>query len=161
MDEKECLIVMTHNDKIKLRQQVVETYDQLIANTEDLSLRQYFIEEKLKVEQRINEFWMRKVLLSNPTFVLLIAPMNTNQVVLELPMSSPTESQARFEVAEELMAAFTHDGIKLYNGDFLAIVVRKAFHDRNVREVNTIMNDKNTYIDSRSFRVTNGAISWI
>ena len=151
---------MTH-DKLKFRRQVVATYDQLIANTEDLALKQFFIEEKLKVEQRINEFRMRKVLLSNPTFVLLIAPMNTNQVVLELPMSSPTESHAKYEVAEELMAAFTEDGVKLYNGEFLAIVVRKAFHDSNVREVNTIMNDKNTYIDSRGFRVTNGAISWI
>lgn len=152
---------MSLADKNKIFQQVVATYDQLIANTEDLALKQFFIEEKLKVEQRINEFWMRKVLLSNPTFVLLIAPMNTNQVVLELPMSSPTESHAKYEVAEELMAAFTEDGVKLYNGEFLAIVVRKAFHDSNVREVETIMNDKNAYIDSRAFRVSDAAISWI
>ena len=152
---------MSLADKNKIFQQVVATYDQLIANTEDLALKQFFIEEKLKVEQRINEFWMRKVLLSNPTFVLLIAPMNTNQVVLELPMSSSTESHAKYEVAEELMAAFTEDGVKLYNGEFLAIVVRKAFHDSNVREVETIMNDKNAYIDSRAFRVLDGAISWI
>ena len=126
-----------------------------------MTLRQYFFEEKLKVEQRINEFWMRKVLLSNPTFVMLIAPVSTNQVVLELPMFSPTESQARFEMAEELMAAFTQDGVKLYNGGFLVIVVRKAFHDSNVREMDVIINNKNAYITSRSFKVSDGAISWM
>lgn len=61
--DKENQHIMNTYDKIALRQEVVETYDQLIANTEDLALKQFFIEEKLKVEQRINEFWMRKVFL--------------------------------------------------------------------------------------------------
>ena len=152
---------MNIDDRIKLRQQLVSTYDQWIANTEDLTLKQYFIEEKMKIEQRINEFWIRKVLLSNPKFSILIAPQNTDVVVCQIPMSSPTEEHARQEIGEALLNAFSVDGLRLYDGDFTAIVVRNSLYNKTVRKVADIMNDNEAYVTSAAFRVEKGNICWI
>lgn len=152
---------MKIDDRIKLREQLVEAYDQWIANAEDLTLKQYFIEEKIKIEQRINEFWVRKVLLSNPKFSILIAPQNTNIVVCQIPMSSPTEEQARQEIGEALLNAFSMDGLRLYDGEFTVIVVRNSLYNKTERKVAEIMNDNEAYVTSAAFRVEKGGISWI
>lgn len=152
---------MVIDERIKLRRLLVETYDQWIANTSDLTLRQYFIEEKMKIEQRINEFWIRKVLLSNPKFSILIAPHNTDVVVCQIPMSSPTEEQAIQELGEALVNVFTTEWLSLYDGDFTAIVVRNNLYDKSVRIVADIINNNETYVSSATFKVEKGGFSWL
>ena len=150
---------MTIEDKNRFKKQLVATYDQLIESADDLILRQYFIEERLKIEQRVNDFWLRKVLLSNPMFLLLIAPHATKQVVFTLPMTSATEEQAKMEVGAAIMSLASEYGVHLYDGEYNAIVVRKSLYN-NERAVTDITNDEGACVTSKAFAVKEGSIKW-
>lgn len=151
---------MNLDERIKLKEEVVRVYEQWISQTEDLILRQFFIEEKMKAEQRVNEFWLRKVLLSNPSFMMLIGSMVTNRVLLAAPMSSPTEDNAKFEVTSELSRLFSEEGLRLFDGEYILLIVRKSFYNISERDLAAIMNNNEAYITSKAFKVSNGNVQW-
>lgn len=151
---------MNLDERIKLKEEVVRVYEQWISQTEDLILKQFFIEEKMKAEQRVNEFWLRKVLLSNPSFMMLIGSMVTNRVLLAAPMSSPTEDNAKFEVTSELSRLFSEEGLRLFDGEYILLIVRKSFYNISERDLAAIMNNNEAYITSKAFKVSNGNVQW-
>lgn len=151
---------MNLDERIKLKEEVVRVYEQWISQTEDLILKQFFIEEKMKAEQRVNEFWLRKVLLSNPSFMMLIGSMATNRVLLAAPMSSPTEDNAKFEVTSELSRLFSEEGLRLFDGEYILLIVRKSFYNISERDLAAIMNNNEAYITSKAFKVCNGNVQW-
>lgn len=151
---------MNLDERIKLKEEVVRVYEQWISQTEDLILKQFFIEEKMKAEQRVNEFWLRKVLLSNPSFMMLIGSMATNRVLLAAPMSSPTEDNAKFEVTSELSRLFSEEGLRLFDGEYILLIVRKSFYNISERDLAAIMNNNEAYITSKAFKVSNGNVQW-
>lgn len=151
---------MNLDERIKLKEEVVRVYEQWISQTEDLILKQFFIEEKMKAEQRVNEFWLRKVLLSNPSFMMLIGSMVTNRVLLAAPMSSPTEDNAKFEVTSELSRLFSEEGLRLFDGEYILLIVRKSFYNISERDLAAIMNNNEADITSKAFKVSNGNVQW-
>ena len=95
--------------------------------------------------------------LENVTFLILIASEKDYIVSHCYPMESRIESDAKNDVTVELEKLPSNSGLILHDGDYLAIVVRKATYDRTKIICREISKDRNTYITSKAFSV-NGRI---
>lgn len=116
-------------------------------------------ERKLESEDHINLMRQRIHFLENVTFLILIASDKDYIVSHCYPMESRIECDAKNDITAELKDLPSNCGLILPDGDYLAIVVRKANYDRTKINSNFILNDRNSYITSRAFSVVDRVIS--
>lgn len=147
---------------VRGKNELIENEIALIPNTEveqNLPKPQSFYEKKCETEARISFMKQRIFFLENVTFLILIASEKDNIVSHCYPMESRIESDAKNDVTAELEELPSNYGLILLDGDYLAIVVRKATYDRMKIICSEILNDRNTYITSKAFRVNDRVIS--
>lgn len=145
---------------VRGKSDLIEKEMALIPNKEveqDLPKHQSYYEKKCETEARISLMQQRIHFLENVTFLILIASEKDYIVSHCYPMESRIESDAKNDVTVELEKLPSNSGLILHDGDYLAIVVRKATYDRTKIICREISKDRNTYITSKAFSV-NGRI---
>lgn len=147
---------------VRGKSDLIEKEMALIPNKEveqDLSKPQSYYEKKCETEARISLMQQRIHFLENVIFLILIASEKDYIVSHCYPMESRIESDAKNDVTVELEKLPSNSGLILHDGDYLAIVVRKATYDRTKIICREILKDRNTYITSKAFSVNGRIIS--
>lgn len=126
---------------------------------QELPKLQTFYKKKCDSEARLSLMQERIHFLENVTFLILIASEKDFMVSQCYPMESRTESDAKNDIAAELEKLPSNYGLILPDGDYLAIVVRKATYDMKKLICSEILKDRNSYITSKAFSANDGDIS--
>lgn len=146
---------------VKGKEKLIKNEIALISNKEEeLEIPKItaIYERKHDSEARISLMQQRIHFLENVTFLILILSEKDFLVSHCYPMESRTESDAKNDITAELEVLPSNYDLILPDGDYLAIVVRKATYDRTKIICSEISKDRNTYITSKAFCVNDGVI---
>ena len=151
--------LMTIEERIKLHEGNLEFY-QNHAKVDKTAEGQDLTQKNIKEEQdKLNDLYLRRALLKNPSFQMVVAPMPSEIVTNMFSMSSRSQSEAIDETYDELILAVKDGRFKPYNGEFHIIVVRTALFrlERSHNIIEIINGD--AFITDMVVKVENSVIS--
>ena len=148
---------------VKLKDEVIESERKLIINKDaEQPKLQALYEQKNDTEAKISLMHQKICHLESLPFFILIASQNDNIVTHCYPMESRMECDAKKDIEGELECLPTNYELKLPDGEYIAIVVRKAKYDKRRISCKEILNDNNpstdSYITSKAFEVKDGIL---
>ena len=107
--------------------------------------------EKQELEAKLQYLRGKELILSNPTFILLIGKQEGNEVTDSFPMLSQIESEARLTIDDEIRKAVNNQNLILNKGEYVAIAVRRMQYKFQSVKMPDLMNDNKCYVSSKAF----------
>ena len=107
--------------------------------------------EKQELEAKLQYLRRKELILSNPTFILLIGKQEGNVVTDSFPMLSQIESEARLTIDDEIKKVVNNQNLILNKGEYVAIAVRRILYKLQSVKMSDLLNDNNYYVSSKAF----------
>ncbi len=163
MTERKINTIMTIDERIDFHRQLLNEHIKQLENC-NTSGRETIEKEKSKEEQIIETLIIkRNSLLSMPKFLFLIADEKQNKVIESISTYIETADEAKRFVVRIMEKLLEDNQVKMKLGNYIGIIVRKAFYEKMAEKetVSAIFNNRDTYVTSQIFVVTDNGVAFL